>query len=171
MRGGWGRPPVTSSRAELQTLCFVFRHDELLVLKRRYPPNAGLWNCPGGKVEVGEGPTEACVREVLEETGLQILDPQLRAVIASPSSKRGINTTVVFVFESTQFVGEVRDSREGLIDWLPLKYLTLEPEISPDLPVLYKCISESAGVVTGKWAPIESDTAAHIVLDRVAPVF
>jgi A/G-specific adenine glycosylase len=32
----------------------------------------GLWELPGGKVERGETPAAACVRELLEETGLRV---------------------------------------------------------------------------------------------------
>lgn len=46
-------------------MLFVQRaHDD-----RRYP---GRWECPGGKVDLGQGILEALRREVLEETGLRI---------------------------------------------------------------------------------------------------
>ncbi len=43
----------------------------LLVLRRR-PPAQGEWSLPGGHVEPGESPEEAVVREVREETALDV---------------------------------------------------------------------------------------------------
>jgi 8-oxo-dGTP diphosphatase len=45
---------------------------EVLLIKRANPPSQGEWSLPGGAVEVGERLEEAVVREVLEETGLDV---------------------------------------------------------------------------------------------------
>jgi mutator protein MutT len=49
------------------------REDELLLVKREDSAahNAGLWEFPGGKVEIGEIIDQATLREVGEETGLE----------------------------------------------------------------------------------------------------
>lgn len=44
----------------------------LLVVRRGAAPAAGCWSLPGGRVEPGEGVTEAVCREVAEETGLSV---------------------------------------------------------------------------------------------------
>jgi 8-oxo-dGTP diphosphatase len=44
----------------------------LLLIRRANPPSAGTWSVPGGKCWRGEPPEQACVREVAEETGLDV---------------------------------------------------------------------------------------------------
>jgi mutator protein MutT len=46
--------------------------DRVLLVKRGHAPLKGEWSLPGGAVELGETLEEAVVREVLEETGLQV---------------------------------------------------------------------------------------------------
>jgi 8-oxo-dGTP diphosphatase len=50
----------------------IVQDGRVLLVKRKYEPLAGQWSLPGGAVEVGET-LEAClVREMLEETGLEV---------------------------------------------------------------------------------------------------
>jgi 8-oxo-dGTP diphosphatase len=44
----------------------------LLLVRRANPPAQGLWSIPGGRVETGEDAEHAVVREVAEETGLDV---------------------------------------------------------------------------------------------------
>lgn len=44
----------------------------LLVIQREHDPGRGLWSLPGGRVESGETDEQALVREMGEETGLDV---------------------------------------------------------------------------------------------------
>ena len=50
----------------------VFRGDEVLLIKRGKPPVSDRWSIPGGAQEIGETVREAALREVSEETGIEI---------------------------------------------------------------------------------------------------
>lgn len=46
------------------------RDSEVLLIRRGNAPMRGRWSIPGGRVEPGETPAEAALREVREETGV-----------------------------------------------------------------------------------------------------
>ena len=48
------------------------RQGRLLVIQRGHDPGAGLWSIPGGRIEPGETDAQALVRELLEETNMQV---------------------------------------------------------------------------------------------------
>jgi ADP-ribose pyrophosphatase len=50
----------------------VVRGEEVLLVRRRDPPNAGQWAVPGGSVRLGETLQAAAEREVFEETGVRV---------------------------------------------------------------------------------------------------
>ncbi|MCS7113956.1 MAG: NUDIX hydrolase [Nitrososphaerota archaeon] len=54
---------------------------KILLEKRRSDPGRGKWSVPGGIVELGESPENAVVREVKEETGLEVDNPELVDVV------------------------------------------------------------------------------------------
>lgn len=51
---------------------WIDRDGSYLALRRDEEPLKGKWNMPGGFVEVGERGEEAIIREVREETGLEV---------------------------------------------------------------------------------------------------
>lgn len=54
----------------------IAKDGKILLEKRRNDPGKGKWSVPGGIVELGEHVEEAVVREVKEETGLEVEKPE-----------------------------------------------------------------------------------------------
>ena len=59
--------------------CALIDEDGALLIARRPAgrPLAGLWELPGGKVEAGEDPEDALIRELNEELGIEIAKADL----------------------------------------------------------------------------------------------
>ncbi|MBN2385892.1 MAG: 8-oxo-dGTP diphosphatase [Anaerolineales bacterium] len=103
----------------LATLCYLKHNHRTLMIHRNKKPDdihAGKWNGLGGKLEAGESPEECVLREVREESGLEIRDPHLGGLLLFPGFKG--NDWYVFVFTACDFRGELSDSPEGHLAWI-----------------------------------------------------
>src|ERR1700687_853171 len=60
------------TRPYLAVSAAIFRDGRVLIVRRARPPALGLYTLPGGGVELGETLAEAVIREVREETGLDV---------------------------------------------------------------------------------------------------
>lgn len=89
----------------------------VLVIKRR---DDGWWVPPGGVLELDESPQEGVVREVLEETGVQVEPVKLVGVYKN--MKRGV---VSLAFRCRPVGGERRTSDESSrVEWCTLDEVT-----------------------------------------------
>ena len=105
---------------KLATLVYVKRPGQTLMLhrvKRAGDMHQGKWNGLGGKLEGGESPEACAVREVLEESGLQIVAPALRGFLTFPSFRED-EDWYCFVFVADTFHGELIDCAEGVLAWV-----------------------------------------------------
>jgi ADP-ribose pyrophosphatase YjhB (NUDIX family) len=54
------------------TAIIIRNKNEILIIKRTTPPFIGFWALPGGRVETNESVEQTIIREVKEETGLNV---------------------------------------------------------------------------------------------------
>lgn len=59
----------------------LIRENSLLLVKRKYNPDAGYWSIPGGHVDLGEKVIDAAEREGFEETGFKVKVTKLAGII------------------------------------------------------------------------------------------
>jgi 8-oxo-dGTP diphosphatase len=122
-----------------------------LLQRRRRPPNEGLYNVPGGKVERHEDPYEACLREVREETGLSLSHARLRAVLTVIARDTGTQW-LLFTFVAERPAGDagpITDD-EGELRWVPIDEVAALPVVS-DIPLILPHLwSAEPGVLMAK---------------------
>ncbi len=113
---------------KLATLCYVIdkKTDTTLMLHRVKKENdyhEGKWNGLGGKFEQGESPEECAIREIEEECGLKVKSVTMKGFITFPLFD-GKDDWYVFLFTADDFEGELIDSPEGNLAWVPNGKLT-----------------------------------------------
>ncbi|TXT67727.1 MAG: hypothetical protein BAJALOKI1v1_20044 [Promethearchaeota archaeon] len=59
----------------------LVRDNTLLLVKRKYEPDANYWSIPGGHLDLGERVQDAAVREAEEETGFKTRVTKLAGII------------------------------------------------------------------------------------------
>src|ERR1700722_1651241 len=80
----------------------------------------GMYLSIGGHVELGEGIEEAAIREVKEESGINVHSVDLRGVLYFRGQNTGEYDVVMFLFTSSDFTGEPIAGREGTFEWVDI---------------------------------------------------
>jgi 8-oxo-dGTP diphosphatase len=105
------------------TICHIIRDKRLLLKMANSGISMGKWNGPGGKIEPGETPEQNVIREVMEETGLRIIDPAYHGKIEFYMNGNDKLDYLVHIFSSKRFSGRARSSEEGKVRWFDLAKL------------------------------------------------
>lgn len=99
---------------ELTVLCLLYKDNQILLQNRTKKDWKG-YTLPGGHVELGESFVDAVIREMKEETNLDVVHPHLCGVKQFPIEN---GRYVVFLFKSNEFSGELKSSDEGEMIWV-----------------------------------------------------
>ena len=132
------------------TLCYIEKDGQYLMLhrtKKHNDYNHDKWIGIGGKFESGESPEECCVREVKEETGLDldIKGLEYKGIVTfvceedSPESgdksandKYSLYTEFMHIFHTKSFSGNLIECNEGDLEWVPIEKMNNLPHWKGD---------------------------------------
>ena len=102
------------------TLCYLRRGEDYLMLhrvKKQNDVNQDKWIGVGGKFEANESPEDCLLREVREETGLNLTRYQYRGIVTFVS-QRWV-TEYMHLFTADGWTGEIGECSEGVLEWVP----------------------------------------------------
>ena len=112
----------------------IVRRGTLLAARRTAPAEAaGRWELPGGKVEPGEDPAAALVREIREELGCDVtVESWLEGAV--PIGERHLLRVALCALGDVD--GEMRPTEHDLLRWLAPEELGDVDWLEPDRPFL-----------------------------------
>lgn len=106
------------------TLVYIEKDGKYLMLHRNKKEgdiSKGKWIGVGGKFELMESPEECMEREVMEETGLDVLGYVYCGIITfifENTETEEKEVEYIHLFKVTNFTGEIKDCNEGELSWI-----------------------------------------------------
>jgi len=119
----------------------VIKENNVLLVKRIKEPYTGFWSMPGGKIEFGEYPEEAALREIKEETNLDCRSEGLKGVATEiiHSNNKKVSQFMLYVYrlkpENINLV-----ATEGELKWFSLSELDKHKIIPSDILMIREFI-------------------------------
>ena len=107
----------------VDAIVFTQKNNEtyVLLIQRGHEPFKGKWALPGGFVNMDETLEEACIRELFEETGLEMAAmKQFKAYDAIHRDPRHRTISVVFSAETNEKKEVSGGDDAARADWFPV---------------------------------------------------
>ncbi|WP_239727615.1 MULTISPECIES: 8-oxo-dGTP diphosphatase [unclassified Mammaliicoccus] len=119
-------------------MCMIYYAERVVVIDRKKDDWPGI-SFPGGKVEHGESFINSTIREIKEETGLDISNLELCGV------KNWMDDEiryVIFLYRTNNYSGELVSSDEGQVRWEQISNLT-NLQLSLDMEEMLSIFQEN----------------------------
>lgn len=129
--------------------CVVFKGNRIVLIRRGCEPFKGEYALPGGFVDIGESVEDACIRELKEETGLDVKKDSLKliGVYSKPGrDPRRHTVSIAYLGEAdlnTLEAGDDAASVELVEDWVSKNIAFDHMKIIKDANSLIDTINET----------------------------
>lgn len=116
--------------------CFLVKDSKVVVIKYKSGNiKEGYYDIPGGKIEKGETPEEAAIREMKEETGIKVKKLKSKGKMIIEYPKRIFNLTIFF---SDECEGELQEFEENTSEWIDIEELLKKEKRLSNIMILDK---------------------------------
>lgn len=103
-------------KIELTNMCMIYDHNGNILVQDKVGRSWGGVTFPGGHIEHDESFNDSVIREIKEETGLDIKNPRLCGIKHWKWSKK--SRYIVLLYKTNEFSGELKSSEEGKVFWI-----------------------------------------------------
>ncbi len=155
---------------ELTTLCYIEKDDCYLMMhrvKKENDINKDKYIGVGGHFEYGESPDECLKREVMEETGLTLIDYKPRGIVtfiygnADTPDERIVE--YMHLYTSSSFEGDLTVCDEGVLEWIPKSEVYNLPIWEGD-KIFFKLLEERDDYFSLKLVYSENDELIDVTI-------
>lgn len=131
----WRDRMAKVEQAVFMNMCMIYDDNGNILVQDRLKKDWPGVTFPGGHVEYTESFTQSVIREVKEETGLDIENP----ILCGVKQFQGINDAryVIMFYKANKFSGDLRSSDEGKVFWIPREKLC-EYQLAEDMEEMVK---------------------------------
>lgn len=116
--------------------CYLIKDNEVVVTKyKKGNKKEGYYDIPGGKIEEGETPKQTAIREMKEETGIEIQNLKYKGIMTIEYPDR------MFIFDtfiSKEYEGEPQEFEENTSEWIDIDELLKKEKILSNIILLDK---------------------------------
>ena len=116
--------------------CYLIKDNEVVVTKYKTGnKKEGYYDIPGGKIEEGETPKQTAIREMKEETGIEIQNLKYKGIMTIEYPDR------MFIFDtfiSKEYEGEPQEFEENTSEWIDIDELLKKEKILSNIILLDK---------------------------------
>jgi 8-oxo-dGTP diphosphatase len=136
----------------------VVKDNKILLIKRSKKPYLGYWALPGGKIEYGEHPEEAALREIKEETGLDCESQGLKGIISEliyNNNNKKVAHFMLFIHKLKPLDTNIEGELE--CKWFDLKNLEESKIVVSDMSMIKEFILKENNIKIHKVKIIENN--------------